>query len=38
MSAPGAWATWLRSEIDSEGSDVVFGLCNLELGCPEPGP
>ena len=28
--------TWLFSELD-EGSDILFGLCDLGFGCPEMG-
>jgi len=28
--------TWLITEIDEDG-DVMFGLCDLDMGCPELG-
>ena len=28
--------TWLFSELDEDG-DILFGLCDLGLGCPEMG-
>lgn len=35
---PDAAATWLLTEIDPDEPNVAFGLCDLWLGCPEPGP
>ena len=29
-------ATWLLSELDEDG-DILFGLCDLGVGCPELG-
>ena len=29
-------ATWLFSELDEDG-DILFGLCDLGVGCPELG-
>ena len=34
---PDGAATWLLSEIDPEDEDIVFGLCDLGMGCPELG-
>lgn len=34
---PDAGATWLLTEIDPDGPDHAFGLCDLGLGCPELG-
>jgi Protein of unknown function (DUF2958) len=34
-STPDAQCTWLLKELDSDG--LLFGLCDLGLGCPELG-
>ena len=34
---PDAGATWLLTELDPEGEDMAFGLCDLGLGSPELG-
>jgi hypothetical protein len=36
LFSPDAQCTWLLTEID-EGTDLVFGLCDLGMGCPELG-
>lgn len=33
--APWSSATWLISEMDEDG--IMFGLCDLGMGCPELG-
>jgi Protein of unknown function (DUF2958) len=30
-------ATWLLTELDPEGPDIAFGLCDLGMGYPELG-
>lgn len=30
-------ATWLISEIDADNNDLMFGLCDLGIGCTELG-
>jgi hypothetical protein len=37
LFTPDANATWLLTEIDPERPTIAFGLCDLELGCPEIG-
>jgi hypothetical protein len=37
LFTPDAGCTWLLTEIDSEETDLAFGLCDLELGFPELG-
>jgi hypothetical protein len=34
---PTGAATWLITEMDPGAPDVLFGLCDLGLGCPELG-
>ena len=34
---PDANCTWLLTELDPEGPDIAFGLCDLGLGFPELG-
>jgi hypothetical protein len=34
--SPVGAATWLISELDEQG-DILFGLCDLGMGCPELG-
>jgi hypothetical protein len=35
LFTPDAQATWLLTEIDPDGPDAAFGLCDLGYGCPE---
>jgi Protein of unknown function (DUF2958) len=35
LFTPDAQCTWLLTELDSDG--LLFGLCDLGLGCPELG-
>ena len=35
LFTPDGGATWLLTELDSDG--LLFGLCDLGLGCPELG-
>jgi hypothetical protein len=37
LFTPDAACTWLLTEIDPEDADIVFGLCDLGMGCPELG-
>lgn len=37
LFTPDAGATWLLTECDPDEPDLVFGLCDLGLGCPEIG-
>jgi len=37
LFTPDAQATWLLSELYPADPDVAFGLCDLGVGCPEPG-
>ncbi|MGQ7848669.1 DUF2958 domain-containing protein [Granulosicoccus sp. 3-233] len=37
LFTPDAGATWLLTELDPEGGDRAFGLCDLGLGFPEIG-
>ena len=37
LFTPDANATWLLTEIDPGEPDRAFGLCDLDLGFPEPG-
>ena len=37
LFTPNAGATWLQCEIDREGDDRAFGLCDLGQGFPELG-
>ena len=37
LFTPDAGATWLLTELDPDDDDIAFGLCDLGLGCPEPG-
>ena len=37
LFTPDAGCTWLLTEIDPEDPDIAYGLCDLGLGCPEPG-
>ena len=37
LFTPDASATWLISEADPSEPDILFGLCDLGLGCPELG-
>jgi len=37
LFCPWGAATWLLSELDPEDEDIVFGLCDLGMGCPELG-
>jgi hypothetical protein len=37
LFTPDACATWLLSEIDPHDLMRAFGLCDLDLGCPELG-
>ena len=34
---PTGGGTWLISEIDSDNTDIAFGLCDLGMGFPELG-
>ena len=34
---PDASATWLITEMYPDDQDILFGLCDLGLGCPELG-
>jgi hypothetical protein len=34
---PDGAATWLITEMDEQEPDILFGLCDLGLGCPELG-
>lgn len=34
---PGTGCTWLLTEIDSEDTNIAFGLCDLGMGFPELG-
>ena len=36
LFTPDAQATWLLSELDPE-DGLLFGLCDLGMGCPEMG-
>jgi hypothetical protein len=37
LFTPDAQATWLLTELDSECSDIAYGLCDLGMGFPELG-
>lgn len=37
LFTPWANATWLFSELNTQDSDQLFGLCDLGLGSPELG-
>ncbi len=37
LFTPDAQATWLLTELDSEFSDIAYGLCDLGMGFPELG-
>jgi hypothetical protein len=37
LFTPDAGCTWLLSELYPADPDVAFGLCDLGVGCPEPG-
>lgn len=37
LFTPDANATWLISEADPDEPDILFGLCDLGVGCPELG-
>ncbi|WP_189486199.1 DUF2958 domain-containing protein [Asticcacaulis endophyticus] len=37
LFTPDAGATWLITEADPEYPDILFGLCDLGIGCPELG-
>jgi len=37
LFTPDAAATWLITECDPDEPDLLFGLCDLGLGCPELG-
>lgn len=37
LFTPDAQAIWLIAELDPHDPDIVFGLCDLGLGCPELG-
>lgn len=37
LFTPDGGATWLLTELDAEGGDIAFGLCDLGVGCPELG-
>ncbi|WP_425419266.1 DUF2958 domain-containing protein [Oricola indica] len=37
LFTPDAQCTWLLSELDPEGTDMAFGLCDLGMQCPELG-
>lgn len=37
LFTPDADATWLITEIDPDDPDLLFGLCDLGMGCPELG-
>jgi len=37
LFTPDAQATWLLTELDPEGGDRAFGLCDLGIGFPELG-
>ena len=37
LFTPDGAATWLLTEIDPAYQDIVFGLCDLGMGCPELG-
>ncbi|MFD2937819.1 DUF2958 domain-containing protein [Spirosoma flavum] len=37
LFTPDAGCTWLLTEVDSEETDLAFGLCDLGLGFPELG-
>lgn len=34
---PAGAATWLITEMDPDEPDILFGLCDLGMGCPELG-
>jgi hypothetical protein len=37
LFTPDAGATWLLTHIDPDDPGLAFGLCDLGVGCPEPG-
>ena len=37
LFTPWGACTWLLSELDPTNPDIVFGLCDLGVGCPELG-
>lgn len=37
LFVPDGAATWLITEIDPDDPNLLFGLCDLGLGCPELG-
>ena len=38
LFTPDGSATWLLTEMDPEDHDIVYGVCDLGLGCVEYGP
>lgn len=34
---PDANSTWLLTEVDPDDPDILYGLCDLGMGCPEFG-
>lgn len=37
LFTPDAAGTWLLTEIEPDDPDIVWGLCDLGVGCPEFG-